>query len=326
MALFEADWQLLWWWVLFALPLPLLVYRFAPASAQRAPLYLPVLPQSAAQAAPNLRVTRLLLALTWLLLLLAAARPVWFGDPVTTQPKHRDLMLVLDLSYSMSQQDMRQGDDYIDRLSAVKQVVNDFVAKREGDRIGVVLFADHAYLQTPLTLDRRTVAKQVDQLVLRLIGEKTAIGEGIGLATKTFIDSDAPQRVMILLSDGSNTSGVLDPLEAADIAKQYGATIYTVGVGAGEMVVKEFFMSRKVNTAHDLDERTLMAIAETTSGQYFRARNADELATIYDTINALEPVSLATQVWRPQTEWFYVPLTLALPTLLGLIIVRRHHV
>lgn len=236
-------------------------------------------------------------------------------------------MLVLDLSYSMSQKDMKDAQgDYIDRLSAVKHVVSEFSKQRKGDRLGVVLFADHAYLQTPLTLDRNTISEQVNSLVLRLIGDKTAIGEGIGLATKTFIDSDAPQRVMVLLSDGSNTSGVLDPIEAAQIAKKYNATIYTIGVGAGEMMVKEFFMTRKVNTAQDLDEKTLKEIATITGGQYFRARNAEELATIYDTINRLEPVTTATQTWRPQTEWFGLPLTIALLAFSLLLIIRRNHV
>ncbi|WP_438884834.1 VWA domain-containing protein, partial [Bacillus cereus group sp. BC327] len=120
--------------------------------------------------------------------------------------------------------------------------LSDFIAQRQGDRLGLIFFADHAYLQTPLTLDRTTVAQQLNQAVLRLIDTQTAIGDGIGLATKTFIESDAPQRVMILLSDGSNNAGVLDPIEAAQIAKQYHTTIYTVGVGAGEMMVRDFFM------------------------------------------------------------------------------------
>ncbi len=158
-----------------------------------------------------------------------------------------------------------------------QKVLSDFVAKRQGDRLGVVLFGDHAYLQTPLTADRKTVMQQINQTVIGLVGNSTAIGDGIGLGTKTFVDSDAPQRVMILLSDGSNTSGVLDPIEAAKIAKKYNATIYTVGVGAGEMMVKDFFMTRKVNTASDLDEQTLTKIAEMTGGQYFRARDAKEL-------------------------------------------------
>lgn len=321
-----ANFELVWWWSLLLLPLPLVIYYLVPAVKQNSPIYLAYIPDTRHSATPNNWLAKTLAAAVWVCLLVAMARPVWYGEPVTTQPKHRDLMLVLDLSYSMSKEDMSNGTEYIDRLSAMKQVVSDFAIQREGDRLGLVLFADHAYLQTPLTLDRKTIAQQVNQLVLRLIGEKTAIGEGIGLATKTFIDSDAPQRVMVLLSDGSNTSGVIDPIEAAEIAKKYNATIYTIGVGAGEMMVKEFFMTRKVNTAQDLDENTLMKIAEITGGQYFRARDAQELATIYDTINSLEPISKATQTWRPQKEWFPIPLGLAFIGFTLLILIRRNHV
>lgn len=317
--------EFIWWGAFFMLPLPVLVYFFAPTVKQRAAIQLPFLPHQTAEKTPNAVLAKILASIIWLLLLCACARPVWYGEPVEFQPKHRDMMLVVDLSYSMSQQDMLQGDDYIDRLSAVKNVLSDFIEKRKGDRLGLVLFADHAYLQTPLTLDRSTISQQLNQAVLRLIGTQTAIGDGIGLATKTFVDSDAPQRVMILLSDGSNTAGVLEPIEAATIAKKFNTTIYTIGVGAGEMVVKEFFMTRKVNTAQDLDEKTLMDIAQMTGGQYFRARNSQELSTIYDTINQLEPISSAVQTWRPQTEWFGFPLTFALCLSLVLIILRRNH-
>ncbi|MDE3897180.1 MULTISPECIES: vWA domain-containing protein [Vibrio] len=321
-----ANIEFVWWWAFLLLPLPILIYFLLPPVKQSSPVYMPYLPDSAAGSAPRNLLAKVLAGLVWVCLITAVARPVWYGDPVTTQPKHRDMMLVVDLSYSMSKEDMQFNGDYIDRLSAVKQVLSDFISKRQGDRLGLVLFADHAYLQTPLTLDRHTVAEQLNQTVLRLIGTKTAIGEGIGLATKTFVDSDAPQRVMILLSDGSNTAGVLDPIEAAKIAKKYNATIYTVGVGAGEMMVKEFFMTRKVNTAQDLDEKSLMEIAKLTGGQYFRARDSKELATIYDTINNLEPVSQATQTWRPQQEWFGFPLAIALAGFFALIIIRRNHV
>ncbi|USD43902.1 VWA domain-containing protein [Vibrio sp. SCSIO 43135] len=321
-----ANFALEWWWMLAVLPLPILIYWRAPATRQTTPIHLPYLPQSEGKTAPKNWAARLLAALIWICLVVASARPVWYGDPITAQPKHRDVMLVVDLSYSMKQADMKQGDKYIDRLTAVKQVLSEFIAKREGDRLGLVLFADHAYLQTPLTLDRNTVADQLNQTVLRLIGTQTAIGDGIGLATKTFIDGDAPQRVMILLSDGSNNAGVLDPIEAANIAKKYGTTIYTVGVGAGEMMVKDFFMTRKVNTAEDLDEQALTKIADITGGQYFRARDSQDLAQIYDTINQLEPVSQATQTWRPQTEWFPYPLGAALVLSLVLIVLRRNHV
>ncbi len=321
-----ASFSFVWWWVLFILPLPLLIYFFVPSAKSSAAIFLPNIAEDNQSKAPSSHLTKGLLTLIWVSLVIACARPAWFGEPIIHQPKHRDLMLVLDLSYSMNQEDMHDGSDYIDRLSAVKNVISDFVAQRQGDRLGLVVFADHAYLQTPLTLDRQTIANQVNQLILKLIGTKTAIGEGIGLATKTFIDSDAPQRVMILLSDGSNTSGVLDPIEAANIAKKYDTTIYTIGVGAGEIEVDSFFTSRKVNTAKDLDEQTLIKIAEITGGQYFRARDAQELTTIYDTINQLEPVSAATQVWRPQTEWFPLPLAVYLFSLVMLLVVRRSHV
>jgi Ca-activated chloride channel family protein len=312
--------------MLFLLPLPILAVRLLPPAKQATPIQIAYLPSVQSEKYRHFALSRWLACAIWLCLVIAAARPIWYGDPISAHPKHRDLMLVVDLSNSMSEKDMRQGDDYIDRLSAVKQVVSDFIDQRQGDRIGLVLFADHAYLQTPLTFDRNTVKQQLNQTVLKLIGTKTAIGEGIGLATTTFIDSDAPQRVMILLSAGTNTSGVLDPIRAADIAKKYHTTIYTVGIGAGEMEVKDFFFTHTVNTAQDLDEKSLMAIADTTGGQYFRARNSQELATIYDTINHLQPVSQASQTWRPQSEWFRYPLMVALLLSLLLLAIRRNHV
>lgn len=317
--------NLLWWWMLFLLPLPVLVYYFTPAVSTTAAVTLPYLPQQAAETKSRFSLSQIIAGLIWLLLVTASARPVWYGEPIAHQPKHRDMMLVVDLSGSMEQKDMLSGDEYIDRLSAVKQVLSDFILQRTGDRLGLILFADHAYLQTPLTRDRQTISEQLNRTVLGLVGKKTAIGEGIGLATKTFIDSDAPQRVIILLSDGSNTAGVLDPIKAAQIAKKYRTTIYTVGVGAGEMVVNDFFMSRKVNTARDLDEKSLSKIAEITGGQYFRARDQQQLQSIYQTINELEPIATDKQILRPQTEWFKYPLSLALILSVVLFVMRKNH-
>jgi len=321
-----ANIEFVWWWLVILLPLPLLINRVLPPVKERAAIKLPYLPKQDSLAPPRQWLPKALAIAIWICVVAATCRPVWYGDPVTISPKARDMMLVVDLSYSMSQEDMKSGDQFIDRLTAVKKVLSDFIAKREGDRLGLIFFADHAYLQTPLTLDRHTISQQLNQAVLRLIGTKTAMGEGIGLATKTFIDDKAPQRVMILLSDGSNNSGVLDPIEAAKIAKKYHTTIYTVGVGAGEMMVKEFFLTRKVNTAEDLDEKSLKEIAQITGGKYFRARNQQDLADIYDTINKLEPISKAAQTWRPQDEWFGYPLALALLLSVILFIVRRNHV
>ena len=321
-----ANIELVWWWALCLLPLPFIVYKFAPSVKQKTAISLPYLPQQAQLSAPNHMFAKGLAVAIWVCLVIAAARPVWYGEPVNVSPKHRDMMLVVDLSYSMSQKDMQQGDDYIDRLTAVKHVLKDFVAKRKGDRLGLIYFADHAYLQTPLTFDLHTVEEQVNHAVLKLIGTQTAMGEGIGLATKNFIDGDAPQRVMILLSDGSNNSGVMDPIEAANIAKKYHTTIYTIGVGAGKLTVQSFFGSQTVDTAKDLDEKTLKKVASITGGKYFRARDAKDLQNIYDTINQLEPVEKATQTWRPQTEWFGLPLAIALVLSVVLFVVRRNHV
>ncbi len=317
--------EFVWWWALFLLPVPLLVYKLMPQENQQAEIKLAYLPSNTHYGKPKQVLQKSLSIGIWTLLIIACARPVWFGEPIEFQPKYRDLMLVVDLSGSMQKEDMNVDGGYTDRLTAVKKVLSDFVEQRKGDRLGVVLFGDHAYLQTPLTADRKTVIQQIKQAVIGLVGKRTALGDGIGLGTKTFVDSDAPQRVMIVLSDGSNTAGVLDPIEAAEIAKKYHATIYTVGVGAGEMMVKEFFMTRKVDTAADLDENTLTQIAELTGGQYFRARDAEQLRSIYETINQLEPVSSDTQTWRPQSEWFPYPLSGALLLSMLLFFLRRKH-
>lgn len=321
-----ANLEFVWWWFLLVLPLPFLVYLALPPVQEKAAIRLPYLPDSDGQLTPPNAFAKVSAVLIWILLVLACARPVWYGEPISSQPHHRDMMLVVDLSGSMSTKDMEYGSEYIDRLSAVKHVITEFISKRQGDRLGLVLFADHAYLQTPLTLDQSTIIQQLNQATLGLIGQKTAIGEGIGIATKTFIDSQAPQRVVILLSDGENTAGVLDPIKAAEIAHKYQTTIYTIGIGAGEMVVKDLFLSRKINTAKDLDEAMLTAIAEKTGGQYFRARNHAELQNIYNEIDRLEPISEATQRWRPQSEWFVYPLALALISTLILVAVRKDHV
>lgn len=316
----------IWWWMWLLLPLPYIVRKLLPRVRTQSTVQLPSLPKGIEQV-PSLSISRMIvISLMWVSLLAAAARPVWYGDPVQTQPLHRDLMLTVDLSGSMSQQDMQVNGDYVDRLTSVKSVLSEFISKRKGDRLGLVLFADHAYLQTPLTFDIESVGEQLNRTVFGLVGKQTAIGEGIGIATKTFINSEAPQRVIVLLSDGTNTAGVIEPLEAAQLAQKSDVTIYTVGVGAGEMKVKSFFGSRKVNTAQDLDESTLTKIAEMTGGQYFRARNQQDLNDIYEKINALEPIASSNQTWRPSSEWFRFPLMLALLLSVSVFIVRSRDV
>ncbi|MGF1684016.1 vWA domain-containing protein [Photobacterium minamisatsumaniensis] len=318
--------EFLWLWSICLLPLPWFIYRFSQPAIQPSAIRLPQLPDGLGQKQQKSRWLMGLLITVWISLIVALTRPVWYGDPIEIMPDHRDMLLAVDLSGSMSIEDMVMNNgDSIDRLSAVKQVLNDFIGSRKGDRLGLVLFANHAYLQTPLTFDRNTVQQQLDRTVLGLIGQSTAIGEGLGIATKTFINSEAPQRVIILLSDGANTAGVIDPIEAAELAARSDVTIYTVGVGAEEMEQRTFFSTRTVNPSHDLDENMLTRIAEMTGGQYFRARNPQELNNIYQLIDQMEPINTAQQTWRPQQELFRFPLAFTILLSVIIMVLRKRH-
>ncbi|UJF18584.1 VWA domain-containing protein [Vibrio sp. SS-MA-C1-2] len=317
----------IWPWLALLLPLPWIIRYFRPTKEQPTEIYIPSLPKHLSTTNKKQGyLLPILKTLAWISFLIALARPVWYGDPIQVSPEHRDMMLAVDLSGSMQVKDMKLPNGQMtDRLTAVKLVLADFIKEREGDRLGLVLFADHAYLQTPLTLDTQTVSQQLSRSVIGLIGQQTAIGEGLGIATKTFINSDAKQRVIVLLSDGSNTAGVLDPLAAADLAAKSGVTIYTVGIGADEMRQQGLLFDRTVNPSRDLDEKTLQAIADKTGGQYFRARDPEQLAKIYQAINELQPIKNAEKTWRPQQEWFNYPLAFSLLLSLFIFLLRRKH-
>jgi len=304
--------EILWWWAVFFLPLPWIIAKFYPKKQHREALVLPYVPQVLAGQDKKAHTgLKWLLWLIWLLIIGACMRPVWYGDPI---------------DISMAIKDMRlENGEYVDRLTTVKAVLSDFIKKRQGDRIGLILFADHAYLQTPLTLDVQTVAKQLKRAQLGLIGSRTAIGEGIGLASKNFIKNKAKQRILILLSDGSNNSGVIDPLQAAQLAAKSQVKIYTVGVGAKAISSGSFFFSHQVNPSRDLDEKTLQEIAKLTGGRYFRATDPKQLVQIYDEINQLQPIKNATQRWRPQDEWFSYPLGAALLLWILFLLLRKHY-
>lgn len=315
-------------WILIALPLPLLVYRLArPAGnghGHEAALYTPFYQQLSAlvgeqQAETDSPATRrmILPALIWILLLVAASKPVWLGEPVEIQDSGRDLMMAVDLSGSMQINDMILNNRQVDRLSATKAVMNDFIQRRRGDRLGLILFGSQAYLQTPLTFDRTTVRTLMNEAGIGMAGNNTAIGDALGLAVKHLRKRPEESRVLILLTDGANTAGEISPLQAARIAKEEGIKIYSIGLGADEMVERTFFGSRRVNPSADLDEKTLQEMAELTGGQYFRARNIEELDQIYALLDQLEPVAQEEETFRPSKNLFFWPLGLAL--LLSLI-------
>lgn len=236
----------------------------------------------------------------------------------------RDLLLAVDISGSMDTQDMVWENRAVNRLEVVRQVAGEFVQRRRGDRVGLILFGSRAYLQTPLTFDTETAATLLSESEIGLAGRETAIGDAIGLAVKRLREDAAADRVLILLTDGANTSGEVQPLQAAEFAAREGLTVYTVGVGADEMMVKDFFGSRLVNPSADLDEDTLRAIAERTGGRYFRARDAEGLAGIYRLLDELEPVESDVEAVRPVDELFYWPLGIAyLLALITLAVVLR---
>jgi Ca-activated chloride channel family protein len=215
----------------------------------------------------------------------------------------------------MQVEDMMVGQHTVSRIDAVKQVVGEFIERRRGDRLGLILFGSNAYVQAPLTFDRNTVQRFLREAQLGFAGRETAIGDAIGLAVKRLRDRPAESRVLILLTDGANNAGEVEPLDAARLAADNDVKIHAVGIGSDKMVVPGLFGSsfgsRVVNPSRDLDEPTLRKIAEITGGNYFRARDPAELVNIYQLLDALEPVEQEAQSYRPKKSLFHLPLALA---------------
>ena len=308
------EWPLL----ILALPLPLLIRWLLPADMpeQQAALKVPFLDDfttdETSSVTQNHQWPLLLAMIAWLLLVFACMRPQWMGEPIEQGVSGRDLMLAIDLSQSMDVEDFIVEKTPVDRLVATKNIATQFINRRVGDRLGLILFGTQAYLQTPLTFDRKTVTILLNESAIGLAGESTAIGDAIGLAVKRLRKQQADSRVLVLLTDGANTAGEVTPLKAAELAAENNLKIYTIGIGADEMIVRSFFGNRKVNPSQDLDEKTLKAIADKTGGRYFRARNTQELDKIYQLLDELEPVEKDKQYFRPKTELYFWPLAAAL--------------
>ena len=308
---------LAWPLVLLALPLPLLTTWLLPqapataGTALRLPFYNALHAVLGERHATPQRARLLLAAAGWLLLVIAAARPQFIGEPLQLPVSGRDLLLAVDISGSMETPDMQLGRQVTDRLTAVKAVAGEFIERREGDRLGLILFGEQAYLQTPLTFDRKTVRTLLNEAAIGLAGKRTAIGDAIGLAVKRLRQQPEGNHVLVLLTDGANTAGSVDPLKAADLAAAEGLRIYTIGVGAESIRVRGLLGTRQVSN-NELDEATLTAIAEKTGGRYFRARDITGLEAIYELLDELEPVSQDAEVYRPVRELYAWPLAGAL--------------
>jgi len=306
-------------WVFLLLPLPFLARYFLPAKKHAfTKIWIPLADglQQPISTKKHPFISAIIPWLLWLLLLATLAKPIWLGEPIRIQQQSRDMILSLDLSGSMQEVDMTLNNRTVDRLTLVKSIVKNFVKERQGDRLGLILFADHAYLQTPLTFDVDTVSTMVDETEIGLVGNRTAIGESIAMAIKRFVENKNEQRVLILLTDGANTSGTIKPVDAAQQAAKNNIKIYTIGIGADQMTKRGFFGDQTINPSADLDETSLTEIANLTGGQYFRARNQQDLQRIYDTINQLQPVDSEFLEFRPEQNLFYWPLSLAIAILL----------
>lgn len=299
-----------WPWIALLLPLPWLVRRWLrPASPGQA-LHLPhpgLHLAAVAERAPW-RGRALWLVLGWLCLIVAAARPQWVGPPQPQQRSGRAMMLAVDLSGSMRLEDMQLAGQSVSRFGAVEAIASDFIARRTGDEMGLILFGTRAFLVTPLTYDLGAVSAQLQGATVGLAGTETAIGDAIAVAVKRLSSQPEDARVLVLLTDGVNNAGNIAPLDAAHAAKAAGVRIYTIGVGATEMRVPDFFGSRVVNPSADLDEGMLRSLATQTGGRYFRATDTSELAAAYHAIDALEPMPQQGPELRPRHELFRWPL------------------
>lgn len=298
-------------WILLLSPVPLLIWYLLPQVKTKLPIALQVpffsaMIPIAAQDKHSFKAQYSIFIPTfiWFLLVLALAGPRWVGAPKPIAREGYNIMMALDLSGSMEIPDMLLYGQPVSRLAVVKNAAEHFVRDRSGDKIGLILFGTRAYLQTPLTYDRHAILMRLADATAGLAGKTTSIGDAVGLAVKRLASAPRKARIIILLTDGANNSGVLDPLKAAELAKHDGIKIYTIGLGseADPDALSQAFLMQ--NAAADLDENTLKKMAQMTGGRYFRATDTETLHTIYNTINQLETINQEQARVRPQKEYY----------------------
>lgn len=313
------NFSFIWPWMLAFLPLPWLIRPFLkPAQQTQIPLFAPqifnrlhTLPdQSFALQKPQRNQRQSWgFILLWLLLTLAAMRPVWFLTPTPFESSGRDLMLSVDLSGSMEKPDMIVNGRSVDRLVALKSVVDQFITQRKGDRMGLIVFGSHAFIVSPLTYDLNAIQTLLDETAIGMAGNNTAIGDSIGLAIKHLKQSQNQKAVLILLTDGSNNAGSLDPIDAAQKAKEMGLVIHTIAFGD---VQPELKLTPNQSIRGEIDTQALQQIADLTGGEAFIANRTNQLQKIYERINELETNKFTLNQYRARTELYIWPLGLAL--------------
>jgi Ca-activated chloride channel family protein len=328
--MFEFQWP----WVFGLLLLPIIFRKWVkparPPSSQA--LIIPFIDELDRSPADrtcqsNFKLALILLA-AWSLLITAAAKPVWVDNAINLPISHRNIIIAVDLSGSMAQKDFVQEEHLVTRLSAAKTVAADFINHRTGDKIGLILFADHAYLQAPLTRDRPTVIQLLSEAEIGLAGQRTALGNAIGLAVKKVQQQADQEHVLVLMTDGAATVGInID--EAISFATKEKLKIYTLGIGSDHKTTQDTqHLSRNTskdgfnNLSSRLDEATLKKIAIQTGGRYFKATNVRELEFIYSEIDKLEPVVDNSKAWHPQKDLFHIPLLLFTLLMIAIGLIR----
>lgn len=304
-------------WVFVLLPLPFFMLWLSRSQRMEGALRLPNinhLPSTRQSFVPRLW-RGIVAGLAWAALLAAVAQPQVVGDAEALPVTGRDLMMALDISGSMDNRDFSWQGQRVSRLEAVRAVASDFVIRRKGDRVGLILFGSQPYLQTPLTFDTKTVHYFVQDAVVGLAGKSTAIGDAIGLAVKRLRDRPADSRVLILLTDGENTAGALQPKQAAELAKKMEVRVHTIGVGREE---RAFFGN--IIRGSGIDEASLREVSEITGGQFFKAKNTRELVDVYKALDKLEPAAAGDEVLSSKQPLF--PWAVALALLLSLVLLE----
>ena len=314
-----------WPWMFLALPLPWLAYRLLPPRAPSRALQLPHRDLHLSEGDSVRGWMRSWRSVAWLVawsaLVVAAARPQWVGPPSALERSGRGVMLAVDMSASMQTRDMRLGGHAVSRFDAVRAIAGDFIDRRKGDEVGLILFGTHAYLVTPLTYDLDAVRAQLRDVAVGLAGPNTAIGDAIGVAVRRLRELPGSERVLVLLTDGVNNAGTLSPLAAARIARAAGVHVYTIGIGSDRSSLTGAFGQIFNPQNATLDVTVLKRIASLTGGQFYRATDTRQLARAYRAIDAQEP-SLQGQVMRRPRRPLY-PWPLGLSMLLALLVLSR---
>ena len=300
-----------YYWIFLLVPLPWLVRYFAPPQRiSRMGVRVPFgkrlracnLGESLTRSTARKSASLVLPIIIWLLLLTAAARPQWLQPPITRDLPTRDLLLLVDLSGSMQAEDFTNAaGEKVDRLTAVKEVLGDFLVRREGDRVGLVVFGDAPFLQAPFSTDLNLSRQLLDETAIGMAGPRTAFGDAIGLGVNLFEQSDAPAKTIIALTDGNDTKSQVPPIEAARIAEEREIRIHTVAIGDPTSVGEE-----------KLDEETLRSVAQSSGGSYFFAGDREQLAGIYDQLDQIETREVSILSYQPRSDLFFWPLLLAL--------------